>query len=361
MTARTVPGNRWACTGCGACCRAGYALGPVPQANLDALEAAGIRERWAPARDGWYDEMPGPDGAMAAYLRAPDGACVFLRDDQLCAIHAELGAELKPWFCRRYPLAPIEDARGPVVVVRPSCEGWHRTFQTGPELTQADLDESVAITPTSRSARFDAPAVEVLPGRGVSSDDWMELEDRMLAALAVDRDPWSQVRACRDVLRQAMPSGWAPPDPERAEAATVASLAGFHRLLQAALQGPSGSPPHRRRVVAVHAALERALQASRPGAASERSLTPEASAWLTVNLRSALLGKELLTSGPAVAGLGLFLVGVDLFARAHPGPEVPVEAFGVDWAMWHDLLAIKAMRASVKVLTPMLVDRAVRA
>lgn len=357
MIPRTVSGNRWACTGCGACCRAGYALGPVAKETIDALEARGIRDRWAPAADGWYDELPGPDGSPAAYLRAPGGACVFLREDQRCAIHAEWGAEFKPWFCRRYPLAPVQDMQGPVVVVRPSCEGWHRTFQSGPELTAEELVEAVALTPPERTARFAPAAVEVLPGRGVSGEDWMLLEQRLLAALAHDSDPWSLARTCRDVFRQAMPSGWPPADPAIADAATQAALTGFHRVLRAAMAGPSGTPPHRRRVEVVHAALDRAVVA--PG--GERALTPEAQAWLALNLRSAVLGKELLTSGPVIAGLGLFLVGVDLFARAHPDPVVPVDAFGVGWAMWHDLLAIKAMRASVQVLTPMLVERAIRA
>lgn len=44
------------------------------------------------------------DGSVVMHMVAPqEPACVFLNEDQLCTIHAELGATAKPITCRQYP------------------------------------------------------------------------------------------------------------------------------------------------------------------------------------------------------------------------------------------------------------------
>lgn len=44
------------------------------------------------------------DGSYVMHMRAPDDpTCVFLSEQRLCSIHAELGAPAKPVTCRQYP------------------------------------------------------------------------------------------------------------------------------------------------------------------------------------------------------------------------------------------------------------------
>lgn len=359
-TIRSLEGLRWSCSGCGACCRAGYGLGPVGDKTAENLDALGIRELWEPAKDGWFEMRTGPDGKEWRYLKTTeDGACLFLRDDGLCGMHGLLGAEVKPWFCRRFPLTPIRDPNGFAVVTRPTCHGHHDTFDTAPEITRAELEQAVAETPAIRHVDFAPEVVEVVPGRGVDLDDWMYLEGRMLQALdgTDDRSPWDGVRTVRDVLSGTL-GGFPEPNPAQAEHALQATLQALEQVLRAVIAGSDEtSGPHHDRLESALGFVQRARQAP----AGEPELEPRTRRWLDLNLRSAILGKRIHSTGPVAAGLGLHLVSLDIFARAAAVQPVPPDAFGTGWAMWFDLLANRAMTATLRVVRPALVDRLIRA
>lgn len=103
-------GVRFTCKQCADCCR----NFPV---SLTSAEA----KRYE-ARD-WTDVLgvPGPafttqrgvGGRRVHYLRrAPDGACVFLGEDNLCGIHGRYGELDKPLVCRVFPFTYVPGVGG---------------------------------------------------------------------------------------------------------------------------------------------------------------------------------------------------------------------------------------------------------
>ena len=136
MSVRSLPGQAWECRGCAACCSSGFELGPVEDEVIDDLTRSDIAALWTPAGEGpWFTRRPGPDGRPLAYLTQRSGRCIFLRDDDLCAVHALLGADRKPGFCREFPYHLVEEPRGWVAVIRPTCGGLHQTHTEGPAVT----------------------------------------------------------------------------------------------------------------------------------------------------------------------------------------------------------------------------------
>ncbi|MGO8671543.1 MAG: YkgJ family cysteine cluster protein [Capsulimonadaceae bacterium] len=104
----TPPGfQRYDCTGCGDCCRGRFAI-LISQEDRDRIE-----------KQGWTDEelnlgsqpLFKRRGDQFQLAHRPDGACVFLQEDNLCRIHARHGEPAKPLACRLYPfrLIPLGD------------------------------------------------------------------------------------------------------------------------------------------------------------------------------------------------------------------------------------------------------------
>ena len=52
---------------------------------------------------------------------ARDGACGFLQDDGLCAIHRAGGARAKPWGCQAFPRIYVDDGVAVHVTLKPEC------------------------------------------------------------------------------------------------------------------------------------------------------------------------------------------------------------------------------------------------
>ena len=119
-----VPGQRWSCHSCGNCCRT--LVGHLFEEERDRID-----------RQGWADQL-----GIAPCVRVgrgwvlnkrPDGACVFLDENNRCKIHAKYGEDSKPLACRVFPFS-LRAVRG----------GW-----------QASL-------------RFDCPSVASSKGRPIS-------------------------------------------------------------------------------------------------------------------------------------------------------------------------------------------------
>lgn len=114
-------GVRFSCMQCGDCCRSF----PI---SLSADEAERYEGRdWT----GILGEHHPPvvqhvrrGGGVLRYLaRRPDGACLFLGEDQLCEIHRHHGEPDKPLACRMFPfgLADGPEVEGTVVIGRFAC------------------------------------------------------------------------------------------------------------------------------------------------------------------------------------------------------------------------------------------------
>ncbi|MFO0796273.1 MAG: YkgJ family cysteine cluster protein [Gemmataceae bacterium] len=99
LPVRSLPvAQNWDCRGCAACCRS-YSI-PISADERKRIEA-----------QNWDIGTPLFDARGTALKHRPDGACVFLGDDDRCRIHATFGAAAKPLACRVYPflLVPAGD------------------------------------------------------------------------------------------------------------------------------------------------------------------------------------------------------------------------------------------------------------
>lgn len=108
-----LPSQRYSCHGCGDCCRDfTVQLADEDRERLD-------RQRWT-ARLG---EPVTVEFRGAHFLRQrPDGACIFLRSDGLCGVHAEFGFDEKPLACRIFPFTFAPRPREVRVGVSFACQ-----------------------------------------------------------------------------------------------------------------------------------------------------------------------------------------------------------------------------------------------
>jgi Fe-S-cluster containining protein len=311
-----VPANaRWDCHSCGACCRL-YELGPVEPSVIAGLEASKIETLWEPASRGpWYTNRQGPDGNYAAFLAHVDGHCVFLRDDNKCAVHGLLGAAAKPAFCREFPFHTVEDPRGLAVIVRPTCEGFSASSADGATY-EAHLDEVLALPRVTPRRRFAPAEVPVLLDRAVPIHAWMDVEDALLAALdgRADADPLVPIALARELLANRLGFPCPSPDPKRARMAAGAVIEGIRRILAVAAEDPNADPHRRAFVVAARDAMATAL----PRLDRAAPLAPDAAAWWNLLVRSAILGKSWTSQGAVAAGIGTLGVQAMLIRALAP-------------------------------------------
>lgn len=321
-TFRTTTNARWDCHGCGDCCR-GYALGPVEPEIVQALTDRGVEAAWPPAAQApWVERRRGPDGSEGAFLTHRDGACVFLRPDNGCAIHGLYGAAAKPGFCREYPFHVLDDPHGTVVVVRPSCSSLHLGVEGGtPVALQAAAADALPRTYTRR--RFAPPVVPILPDVGLPLEAWMDHERRLLAMLDEDLEPELAVARLRTVLFTLAGRPPGASDAHVARLATGAVVEALRRLMERAANDPDPTAdPHRVAFArTAHALLERA----QGGWRSPRPLTGDARRYLLGLLRSFVLAKGWTAVGSVAEGLGAYLVQVAVVRTAAPG-DGPIDA-----------------------------------
>jgi lysine-N-methylase len=138
----SVPGLRYSCHGCGACCR-DFTV-ELRERDFDALQ-----------RQGWEAELGGPFWTAfrgRRWLRQrEDGACVFLQQDGRCRVHARFGLEAKPLACQLFPFSFAPGSERTRVGVSFACSSVQRG--AGAELSthaadlrrmQAELPEALA-------------------------------------------------------------------------------------------------------------------------------------------------------------------------------------------------------------------------
>lgn len=135
------PGARWACHGCGACCRGLLVeLSPEEDARLDRRLYRDIL-----GDDDYAEEQfISPDQPAKRVLRhqsADDDRCIFLAPDGRCWVHARQGARAKPDACQMFPFLIVDiPRRAPRFGVRVNCLSMHESFEGGPPLEQHTPD-----------------------------------------------------------------------------------------------------------------------------------------------------------------------------------------------------------------------------
>ena len=322
-----IPRNlRWSCHACAKCCSSGLELGPVEPEVIAQLLDSGIGQQWEPAADGFHETLAREDGSAYHVLRQNDGRCVFLRDDDLCAVHALLGPDAKPGFCREFPYLFVDDPKGTVAVVRPACGSFPKSFLDGDEVGP-ELDRIANARRATPRYTWAPDSVQVLPGLAVSTSNWLALEDPLLAGVAQNLEaPAMSVARIREALVSVTERSLPPASTSRYEQALAAILHAFVALLTEVIAQDTGGQPHQTRFV--QASLERVKLAQQrpPVLWDDTSIS-----YLNLCLRSQILSKGFSAWGGLPEGLGVFLLGTEVAWRAGDGT---VESLGEHLAEW---------------------------
>lgn len=319
------------------------------------LEEADITRLWPPAAAApWMRREQAPDGSEQIYFTQRGGRCVFLRDDDLCTIHAQLGPAAKPGFCREFPYHLVDDPLGTVAVVRPSCGGFHRSFRDG-ERVGPELD-AVRALPRAHPRRVFAPdTVQAVPGVRVDLDAWMRCEAAALTALEAEVvGPTVGIATLRGALYRA--SGHAAPAPREAQlhAAVGATLYALEAVMRRVLAAdPSPADPTR---AAFATEMTGRLNAVRAKVMEPwPRLDADTVAYTHLLLRSHVLAKQWEAWGGVPQGLGLWLIGVTTATLDADGPVTPA-AFTEAYQRWLRFRANRLITAVLRKAEPALVD-----
>ena len=187
--------QNWTCNACAGCCREhlieisaaerdrllttqGWTADNTPGGVAPVVPLAGppkyVPGKWLPARV----------KAKARYRlnHAPGGACAFLRDDGLCAVHKEFGEAAKPLACRVYPYALHPAKAGVTVSLRFSCPTVAANGGAAVTANAAEVREIArAVLPAGFGEGPNRP--EPPPVAGTRRVEWADF-DRTVAALS---------------------------------------------------------------------------------------------------------------------------------------------------------------------------------
>ena len=163
--------QNWDCHGCSDCCRTYHVrVTPDEKAAIDGQNWADVPEAVV-----W-------DAKNAEFQlnHKPDGACVFLGDDNRCRIHAKFGPLGKPLACRVYPFVPVpcgDHWRAGLRFACPSAaknEGANFAAHLA-EIQRHVADMEVGVMPA---------APELQPGQNAAWPDLTRFADAVLFLLA---------------------------------------------------------------------------------------------------------------------------------------------------------------------------------
>lgn len=154
-----LPGYRLECDGRGSCCRL------YPTVLFLPRDVARARAARPDVFSGGDDEAAAftpvagtPDAVSAPAL--VDGRCAYLEPGDRCGIHAVAGAEAKPFGCRTFPLAFVDDGTTVRVVPRPECACVPRSAApAGNGAAEGSAGDGAAtVLPAGAARRGDLPA-----------------------------------------------------------------------------------------------------------------------------------------------------------------------------------------------------------
>ncbi len=290
----------------------------------------------AAAEQPWFHERRGPDGKPGIWLSRRNGACIFLGEDNLCAIHGLLGERYKPAFCREFPFHVVRENTHWTAVVRPGCAGlWASRIDGQPVEEQlADLPGLPRAYPLPR---FAPGHVQLMPGVGISLDSWYAAEPALMHVLdAPHEEPEATVAQLRDALGRAISRQLPAPDPHAYREAMRTVLRRIRQALAA--QEPPADTQDAREVL-LQSSLDWLSRAQSRCGAKGWPTSTDGRAYLNLVLRTNVYGKLFHRMGGLPRAMGLFLLDLHL-ARSVAAPNAdgeiePRAASGVLVPWWN--------------------------
>jgi lysine-N-methylase len=179
--------QNWSCHSCGGCCR--QHLIAITQEEHDRI----VQQNWT-AEDGIPEGQPvveknrGSKHNPYRLAHQPDGACVFLRDDGLCRIHAKFGEPAKPLACRVYPYAFHPKGNKVAVGVRFSCPSVVSNLGTSLVDNRADIQELANRVVPDEYRQSRPPRVK--PGESLDWRDILTLVEMLDGFFDDDNEPF---------------------------------------------------------------------------------------------------------------------------------------------------------------------------
>ena len=170
------PGARYTCFGDGLCCTDIHGIGPLTDAEHEAVLA------FNPHAADWNDEH---DELMLC--TAADGGCMFLLPDQRCSIHAEHGADKKPGGCLRFPLGLVGTPVGGRITTDHRCPC--RTMGERPPIDAEESRPSILDEDGDLEEDRRIHKLPIEKKRKISFDDWLAIETPLLQSLDGSRPP----------------------------------------------------------------------------------------------------------------------------------------------------------------------------
>lgn len=189
--------QRYDCTMCGACCRAGFAV------------VATEEERARIQSQGWDKDPDFPHRGEKLFIKQiggewvlaqdTDGACIFLDERNRCRIHAKFGLEGKPFACRPYPFMFLATGNQVRVNLRFDCPSVAANAGRPLPEHRSDLAATAALSVPAAAAALDPPPFR--PGVKLGWKDILAAADAFDTIVAAEHlDITRRMLACTDLL-----------------------------------------------------------------------------------------------------------------------------------------------------------------
>jgi lysine-N-methylase len=167
--------ERWDCHSCAFCCRS--TKFKLSDEDLKKLRA----QKWEEHPEFRGLRIVTRHGWLRKYYqlgKQPDGACIFLTEENLCRIHRDLGEAAKPLVCRLFPFQLVPLEKFAYVTLRQYCpsavaENGRPLEEYLPQIAQLAVEGKLIDKPITLPA--------IIPG---VKRNW---DDLLLVAAAVDR------------------------------------------------------------------------------------------------------------------------------------------------------------------------------
>ena len=180
MQTLILPDLRYDCLQCGKGCVTNFQV----LVNDTAADAIRESESAQKVKKEGYVPIEVLESGIKVMARRPDNRCVLLREDKLCAIHAEAGIQAKPRACRQFPFHPINTPAGQYIGLSFFCSAVQRNAGRRVAEQEAEIQSVVGdFFLEEAPAELHNLAIPLGPGITISWPEYLEVEAWVLAQL----------------------------------------------------------------------------------------------------------------------------------------------------------------------------------